>query len=235
MKFQTRIRMMAAAALCGVLVVGGAGPSLAQDAKSAESREKPRDDARQGGGKRKAGSKPAPGMTKAREAAALAFVEEHHPQLAELLVHLKQNQPRQYEAAIRDLFRTSERLANFHERDRARYELELEHWKLKSRVHLLTATAMMSPDSDEIQDRLKSAIREQLSVRRELLILDRDRTAQRLKRLETQIEQIEGGADRIVDRQLKFLLERKSSKRKSEKERAQDVSKQKQDGRRGVN
>src|SRR6185436_5664149 len=50
-------------------------------------------------------------ITPEREAAAVTFVKLHHPDLAELLGHLKQSNPREYQRAIRDLFRTSENLA----------------------------------------------------------------------------------------------------------------------------
>src|SRR5687767_13810045 len=67
-------------------------------------------------GKSKAlGAKALPGITPEREAAVMTFVKHHHAELAELLIHLKENAPKEYERAVRDLFRTSERLAQVQE------------------------------------------------------------------------------------------------------------------------
>ena len=65
-------------------------------------------------------------VTPERESAALLFAERHHPELRGLLDRLKVNNPDQYEDAIADLFRTSERLAGLQARTPERYDLELE-------------------------------------------------------------------------------------------------------------
>lgn len=174
----------------------------------------------QAGGKREAGKndgstaksrrnapKSTPGMTKAREAAALAFVREHHAELEELLIQLGESQPKQYEAAIRDLFRTSERLAAFHERDSDRYAMELTTWKLNSRVQLLSARLLMTPADKQLREKLKQAMLDHAAVRRELLTLERERVTKRLDKIEAQIKSIDQGAERMVDRQIKNLLD----------------------------
>src|SRR5690242_13764878 len=63
-------------------------------------------------------------VTPEREAAVLTFVQRNHAELADLLAALKTNDPQQYERAIRDIFRTTERLAQIQERDPLQYELE---------------------------------------------------------------------------------------------------------------
>src|SRR6478736_3014044 len=68
--------------------------------------------------KAKAGKgKPALAVTPEREAAAMAFVKQHHPELADLLTMLKAGNQKEYEKAVRELYRTSERLAQIQERD----------------------------------------------------------------------------------------------------------------------
>jgi hypothetical protein len=146
-------------------------------------------------------------MTKAREAGALAFVREHHPELESLLMSLKERQPKQYEAAIRDLFRQSERLASAQEKDSARYELELKAWKLQSRVQLLTATVLMTPQDEAAQDKLRDALVEQLQARRALLELERDQAAKRVERLDEQIKKLDADMQKAAERQLKLILQ----------------------------
>src|SRR5262245_22677697 len=77
-------------------------------------------------------AKPPVAVTPEREAAVLTFIQRNHADLADLLAHLKENQPQAYEQAIRELFRTTERLAQIQERDPLQYELELAVWKAQS-------------------------------------------------------------------------------------------------------
>lgn len=155
------------------------------------------------------------GMNIAREAAALAFVHEHHPELESLLASLKARQPKQYEAAIRDLFRHSERLAGFQEKDSARYELELKAWKLQSRVQLLSATVLMSPQDEAAKSKLKETLVEQLHARRELLAHERDQAAKRLKKLDAQLEKLDREAESTAEAQLQTILAGPRSKGKA--------------------
>ena len=87
-------------------------------------------------------NKPGGWVTPEREAAVMTFVKQHHAELAELLVQLKASNSKEYEQAIRELFRTSERLAQIQERDMPQYELELKHWQVQSRVQLLSARVL---------------------------------------------------------------------------------------------
>ena len=151
------------------------------------------------------------GMTKAREAAALAFVREHHPELESLLIQLKESRAKQYESAIRDLFRTSERLTVFLEKDPVRHELELKAWQAKSRVQLLSATLMMTPQDARTRGRLKQALLDESQVRRELLELEHQRTTKRLERLNSQIRSLENSAEQSAERKIKLLLEGQKS------------------------
>jgi hypothetical protein len=146
-------------------------------------------------------------MNKSREAAALSFVRENHAELESLLTSLKERQPKQYDAAIRDLFRHSERLANSQVKDTARYELELKAWKLQSRVQLLTAMLQMTPQDESAQSKLKDALVEQLNARRELLQLERSQAAKRVERLDEQLKKLDADAEKAAERQLKLILQ----------------------------
>ncbi len=105
---------------------------------------------------RKAARKrPAPGPLDAeREAAALEFVEQHYSPLMEVLIYLKENNPRQYSRAVHELDRTQARLKQIEERSPKRYRFELQSWKLKSEIQLLSARLAMS-DSPELREELR--------------------------------------------------------------------------------
>ena len=141
---------------------------------------------------------PMPGITLEREAAVMTFVRTHHPALEELLVRLRQGAPAEYERAVRDLLRTSERLAMIQERDADRYETSLALWKVQSRIHLLTARLSMKRDG-AIEQELKQALREQLELERQDLKLERERLTTRLKRLEEQLSNMETNGDSLTE------------------------------------
>jgi hypothetical protein len=159
----------------------------------------------------------APAMTAAREAAAMTFARLHHRELADLLSQLSRTNPREYERAIRQLFQASERLARLQERSTAeRYDAELEAWKLDSRLRLLAARLTMS-DDPALEAELKAALRKRDEIRLELLRLERERLAERLTKLDAQIESIsralEAGAENVSHQDFDRLKMRLQSAR----------------------
>ncbi|MCA9268287.1 MAG: hypothetical protein KDA41_07440 [Planctomycetales bacterium] len=147
------------------------------------------------------------GLTVAREAAAMAFVRAHHPDLEQLLVQLKEVQPKQYEEAVRDLFRTSERMATLAERDLPRHDAELAVWRSRSRVQLLSAQLLMSPQDVRVRARLKESIIEHLAARRASLELQRERMARNLANLDASLDKMSGDVDKTAEKQIRALLE----------------------------
>jgi hypothetical protein len=156
--------------------------------------------------------KELPGFTAEREAAALLFVRTHHPELADLLEQLKVAHATQYQQAIRDLFRTSEKLAQTQERNPRRYDLDLQAWKLQSRVQVLAARLAMGPNP-AIETELRAALMEQQKVQMDQLVEERERLASRIKELDVQIETLRTEQNQRVDARLEDLLKgiRKSS------------------------
>jgi hypothetical protein len=150
------------------------------------------------------GAKVLPGITPEREAAVMTFVKHHHAELAELLIHLKENAPKEYERAVRDLFRTSERLAQVQERDSLAYDLELKIWKARSRAQLLAARLQMG-DNEELRKQLKATLNEEYDFRLELLERDHERASDRAKSLGDQLEKFKQRRDDEIEKQLKQL------------------------------
>jgi hypothetical protein len=145
------------------------------------------------------------GFTPEREAAAMTFVRTHHPELADLLARLKDRRPGEYQKAIRDLFRVSERLAQSQEMHPNRYELELEDWKLASRVQLLVARLTMDR-STSMEQQLRALLAEQLEVREKLIKLDRDRAAERVKSLDAELSRLEGDRAQVLEEKFQKAL-----------------------------
>ena len=59
---------------------------------------------------------------------AVAFVQEHHPELVSLLQSLKAMRQKEYEMAIRDIVRTKKRLDALAKRESETHAIELDAW-----------------------------------------------------------------------------------------------------------
>jgi hypothetical protein len=130
-------------------------------------------------------------MTPGREAAALTFAQLHHPELEKLLVHLQKSNPAEYRRAVRKLYLDSERLARVAERSPERYELELEAWKLDSRIRLHVARMSMSSGRGELDEQLRTLLQDRVDLRLRLLHFERERAESRLSKLTESIDEIE--------------------------------------------
>jgi hypothetical protein len=158
-------------------------------------------------------AKQPPNLTPAREAAAIAFVRKNHPELEELLVYLKDNREGDYRRAVFELYRTSERLAQFQDRgDSERYELELKLWQAHSRMQLIVARLKMN-DNEELRADLRAALNEQMDLRATIFRRDRDKATDRLNRLDEQIRRLTENRDSEIERQV-LLLTRTSKAKK---------------------
>jgi hypothetical protein len=144
-------------------------------------------------------------VTPEREAAVKTFVARNHPELTSLLDLLKANQPKEYERAIRELYRVSEKLATIQERDSELYDLELQAWQVQSRIQLLVARLKMA-DSEDVRRELKEALGEQLKARAGLLRHERERVAERLQRIDRDLDRLEGNPQDWIDKQFAALV-----------------------------
>ncbi|TXT22077.1 MAG: hypothetical protein FD138_3762 [Planctomycetota bacterium] len=228
--------------LAGALVVRAvADDKSAQASKPADSQVSPqksnKSDKKPTAAEKAPGKKPA--ATEAakndaepvppkREAAALKFAQQHHPELAELLGRLKVSHPDQYTKALRELDRTRDRLEKAKETDADRYAILLREWQLDSRVRLLAARLTMST-SEELEKELRQALTERHDARLQLLTYDRERSKTRLQKMDEQIaehvQNRETSIDREFDRLKKSAEMRKKSVTKPAAKRSGDKDK----------
>jgi hypothetical protein len=169
-------------------------------------------------------AKREPDSTK-RETLVKAFVTENHPELVDVLEHLRDHKAKQYDKAIRELFTTSTKLASLKQSDPALHELELKAWKLKSRIQLLAARLSMGA-SDELKDELKSLITEQYDNRREILLHQRELAEKRATRLDKEITEHESRRDAAIAKQFESMVSGgrpKADKRAVEKKSTQST------------
>ena len=155
-------------------------------------------------GKPAAKLKPDIAITPEREATVTAFVEKNHPELKELLTYLRDNRRKDYERAIRELSRDSERISQLKDRDGKQYDLELKAWTIKSRIQLLAAHLAMG-DKEEIRNQLRALLNEQMDVRSAVLKRERERAHERLAKIDQDLNRLENDREKIVENQLKLL------------------------------
>lgn len=183
-------------------------PNEKPPVKESQSAQKDQRDRKENAPKEAAKPKPV-AITPEREAAVTNFVDRNHPELAALLTHLKTKQPKEYERAVRDLFRVTEKLAMVSERDSRQYDLELQVWKAQSRAQLLVARLKMtdpeSGDREEIANQLREILSEQMQARLEVMKLDRERVTGRLEKLNDEIARLERDRDSVIEVHLKNL------------------------------
>jgi hypothetical protein len=160
--------------------------------KSSSEKAKPQD------AKNGKNFRPLAGFTPEREAAALSFVRTNHPELADLLDRLKVRQPQEYQKAVRDLSRVSERLALSRAEFPSRYELELKQWKLTSRIQVLTARLSMGRTPKQ-EEELKQLLAEQLETHRELVVLNLERAKGRVAALSRELDDINSRKEAILE------------------------------------
>ena len=135
-----------------------------------------------------------------RETEAVAFAQQHHPQLAELLTRLKASHPEQYTKALRELDKTRSRLEKARETDADRYAILLREWQLDSRVRLLAARITMST-SEELETELRQVLTERHDVRLQLLTYDREKSKTRLQKVDEQIAEHVQNRETSIDRE----------------------------------
>ena len=193
----------------GLMLVGALGPShliLADGSSSSEGKisqsDKPNNAAKT---ERNAASGKAHAattkITPEREAAAIAFAGQNHPELATLLTNLKQNNPTEYHAAVVELNRDVERLAAMKPKNSQQHDSALALWKMDSRIRLLAARLTMS-DNPTIEAELKAAVREKVELTLSERKAERDRMQKRIEKLDQTISELSTKLDDVAEKEL---------------------------------
>lgn len=170
---------------------------IADDKSDKETKERPKAAAK---AEKPAAKPPVLAISPQREADAIAFAQENHPELASLLEGLKRNAFKEYQAAMIELDRAVDRLAKLKEKSPERHEIELAEWKMTSRIRLLAARLSMYSDP-AVETELRDALRARLEFRIAAQRTERDRMQGRVDKLDAQIEEMTSKADSIVEKQ----------------------------------
>jgi hypothetical protein len=159
---------------------------------------------------RKAKPKRSSEVTVEQEQEVMKFLRLHHAELADLVEHLQTSSPSDYRKAIRDLWKARDRLMHIKQRDRARYELELDVWLVQSKIQLLVARLALKDDG-ALREDLRSLLGQQVDLRHRLLVGERERVLERLAKIDEQVDRYSSGRSEVIEKQ--FLLLTASSRR----------------------
>jgi hypothetical protein len=163
---------------------------------------------------KKAKPKRSGAVTAEQQKEVVRFVRQHHAELADLLEHLRSSSPVGYDKAIRDLWKARERLMQINERDRTRYELELDAWVIESKIQLLVARMAMK-DDDVLREELRSLLGQRVDLKLRLLLGERERHLERLRKLDEQVDRYNTSRSEMIQKQ--FVLLTDSCKRLKQK------------------
>jgi len=204
MEFRLRSSFIPPALLVAGLFCAQADDVKPDSSKSSPSAKTSAPAAGSASPKKDAKSRPNISITPEREAAVLTFVQRNHAELADLLEVLKTSQPEEYDRAVRDIFRTLERINQIQERDPLQYELEVAAWANQSRVQLLAAKLKMGA-SDDLVKKLRVALAAQNEAKLALLKHERQKASDRLTKIDSDIARFETDREEVIDKQLKIL------------------------------
>lgn len=174
----------------------GAGLALADDAPKRSRPSAPRPAKPEQGG--------ATALAPEREETALAFVREHHPELAVLLESLRVMKPGDYHRAINELYQVSRSLENLRQRNPRRYEVGLELWKAKSQAELLAAKLVSTP-SAELETQLRTALEKQLELEIRQQELEQEQLKARMSQVEAAIKRLNDNREKLIESRLQTL------------------------------
>lgn len=148
-----------------------------------------------------AGTFAVDGLTGRQEQAALKFARRHHPELAELLKQLDAEMTNEYDKAIRQIHVVVERLERVKARSPEEYKLQLEAWKVDSRIKLLAARMTISSD-EKLQLEMKKLLGQKFTLKEQQLRKDKERTQSRLERIDKQLQAFEQDREQLLEKEL---------------------------------
>ncbi len=159
---------------------------------------------------------------------AIAFVTEHHPELVALLQSLKSMRQKEYDTAIREIVRTKKRLDAIAKREPEVHSMELDAWKLKSKIDLLMARGIARDKSFD-----KAALRDLLSLQLENQKKRWKHEQSTLRKRQEQLAELlsrtEGFESEKVEQELASHLKNVDAKIGKAKKSRQDIKTAKED------
>ncbi len=145
------------------------------------------------------------------ETEAIEFVKEHHPELVSLLQLLKAMQQTEYETAIRDIVKSRKRLEVLEKREPATHAIELDGWKLQSKIDLLLARGFARDKAFDTKV-LRGLLQDQVENQKKRLKNEQVNLTKRQEQVADSLGRLEGHEDEKIEQHLAALLKRVDAK-----------------------
>ena len=145
------------------------------------------------------------------ETEAIEFVKEHHPELVSLLQLLKAMQQKEYETAIRDIVKAQKRLESLEKREPETHAIELNGWKLQSKIDLLLARGFARDKAFDTKV-LRGLLQDQVENQKKRLKNEQVNLQKRQEQVADSLGRLEGHEDEKIEQQLAALLKRVDAK-----------------------
>lgn len=162
------------------------------------------------------------------ESDAIAFVQAHHPELVALLQSLKSMRQKEYDMAIREIVRTKKRLEALAKKEMDLHAMELDAWKLKSKIDLLMARGIAQDRSFD-KNALRELLSQQLENQKKRWKREQNTLTKRQEQLADLLSRTEGFESDKVEQQLATHLRNVDAKRGKTKKSKQDAKLTKED------
>ena len=162
------------------------------------------------------------------ESDAIAFVKEHHPELVALLQSLKSMRQKEYDMAIREIVRTKKRLEALAKKEIDLHGMELDAWKLKSKIDLLMARGIAQDKSFD-KNALRELLSQQLENQKKRWKREQTTLAKHQEQLTELLARTEGFENEKVEQQLSAHLKSVDAKMGKTKKSKQDAKITKED------
>ena len=156
------------------------------------------------------------------ETDAIAFVQEHHPELVSLLQSLKAMRQKEYETAIREIVRVRKRLESLAKRDAETHAMELDAWKLQSKIDLLIARGIARDKAFDTAV-LRALLKLQVDNQKKRWKQEQSTLKKRQEQLLELVAKIEGHEEERIDQQLSIHLKTIENKTGRGKKPKQDA------------
>jgi len=145
--------------------------------------------------------------SQSNEDQAISFVKLHHPELASLLEILKKSDPSKYRAAIKDVSKVVKRLEVSRKRDETLHQIEIEGWKIQSKIDLLLAKGMARDrkiNESDFEQLIENRIDNQIQrTTRELELIDERRV-----KLAESLDKMTANRKAQIEKQVANMLKR---------------------------
>jgi hypothetical protein len=159
---------------------------------------------------------------------AMAFVREHHPELAHLLEQLQKSRPEEFRVAIRQIVPQTQAILRLREKSPSRYTTQLAIWKRDSEIRLLIARWARNPDP-QLESQIKNLILQRQQSRQTELETEQKRIQEQLRKVNEQLQPFTADPQSRVDTEWQQLSKQAAAAVRSTKSTKSDKAPTKSD------